>query len=132
MIVDQNIITVEAFVHLSRKYVNYEYFGSKENFIFVVKWNNERIDDVLIELEPIDSPKFNWIPNKKLIFNLDLKLLKKDNKEKRDRDLVFKIIFVAVIWNHDYNKLLKNATVVKDSRILLPYSFSSSKLCCAG
>ena len=33
-----------------------------------------------------------------------------------------KNIVVAIIWKHDYNKLLKNVTVVKDTRIILPYS----------
>jgi hypothetical protein len=120
LIVHLTSITIEAFVQFNNLYVNYKHFGSKENFTCVLKLlsDNDRIDDTFIELEPIDSPKFYWIINKKLIFNLDLKLLKTDYDEKRDRDLMLKNIVVAIIWKHDYNKLSNNVTVVKDSIIV--------------
>ena len=122
VIVYQNNITIEAFVYLNPKYV--KYFGDKENFTCVLKLLScdDRKNDAIIELEAVDSPKFFWNRSKKLIFNLDLKLLKNDYEEKRDRDLILKNTVVAIIWKHDYNKLLNNVTVVKDTRILLPYS----------
>jgi hypothetical protein len=46
LIVDQNSVTIEVFVHLNRKYVNYEHFGSKENFTCVLKlkhWKEKKI-----------------------------------------------------------------------------------------
>ena len=124
LIIDHTSITIEAFVQFYNKYVNYEHFGSKENFTCVLKLlsYNDKMDDTFIELEAVDSPKFYWIINKKLIFNLDLKILKSDYEVKRDRDLILKNIGVAIIWKHDYNKLLNDVTVVKDTRIVLPYS----------
>ena len=69
LIFDQNIITIEAFVHFNRKYWNYENFGAKQNFTCVLKFINERGEVIYIELEAINSPKFYWTPNKKLVFN---------------------------------------------------------------
>jgi hypothetical protein len=122
LIVNQNNVTIEAFVHLNRKYVNYEHFGSKENFTCVLKLQNGERNEDFIELEAIESPKFYWIKNKKLIFNLDLKLLNSDYDEKTDRELILKNIVVAIIWKNDYNKFLNSVTVVNNQRIVLPYS----------
>jgi hypothetical protein len=122
LIVNQNNVTIEAFVQYNHKYVNYEHFGSKENFTCVLKLQNGEGNEDFIELETVDSPKFFKPKNKKLIFNLDFKLLKSDYDEKTDRDLILKNVVVAIIWKYDYDKLLNSVTVVNNQRIVLPYS----------
>jgi hypothetical protein len=122
LIVDQNNVTIEAFVHFNRKFMDYEHFGRKENFTCVLKLKTWEEKEDFIELEAVDSPKFYWNKNKKLIFNLDFKLLKSDYDEITDGDLILKNIVVAIIWKFDYNKFLNSVTVVNNQRIVLPYS----------
>ncbi len=124
LIVDQNQITIEAFVHYISIFMNRNQFGGKENFVCVIRYLLNDNDDGVFELEAVDSPKFVWNYNQKLIYNLDIKKLKKDYDETKDLNLVLNNIVVAIIWKYDYDKNsnLNNLTVNNDKRIFSPYT----------
>ena len=130
LIVDQNNVTIEAYVHYNERYLKNTEFGGKENFTCVLRFLLNNNDDAIFELKAVDSPRFLWNFNKKLIYNLDLKLLKKDYDEAKDRDLILNNIVVAIIWRHDYNNHLdlNNVIFVKNKRIVLPYSLIKYQL----
>ena len=125
LIVDQDELTkkriyrIEVFVHFNYKFI--KDFGEKENFTCVLKLlsSGKRQQDILMELEAIDSPKFYWKDNKKLIYNLDLDFTKKINNSS---DSILKNIVVAVIWKYDFEKTLDISNVSISNHTVLPYS----------
>ena len=112
---------IEAIIHFNYKYI--KTFGMKENFTCVLKLiaNDGRKEEKLIELEAVDSPKFYWNVNKKIIFNLDLQMLKNYSIYRDDDDdLIINNIAVAVIWKYDFNKLVDmNSLLISNT---LPYN----------
>ena len=128
LIVDQDELTkktiyrIEAIVHFNYKYI--KDFGGKENFTFVLKLlgHGNRQEDIVIELEATDSPKLYWNDNKKLIYNFDLDLLKKNSTD--EIGTILKNIVVAIIWKNDFNKNLdmNSFTILNDASSVLPYN----------
>ena len=129
LIVDQDenlkrsIYRIESIIQLNYKYINY--FGEKENFTCVLKLLPcaERTEDVYVELDAFDSPKFYWDNNKKLIYNLDLKILQKAFVGCSD-EMILKNMVVAIIWKYDFNKTIEmnNLLILKETSVTLPYS----------
>ena len=128
LIVDQDELTqktiyrIEAIVHFNYKYI--KDFGGKENFTCVLKLlgHGNRQEDIVIELEATDSPKLYWNDNKKLIYNFDLDLLKKNSTD--EIGTILKNIVVAIIWKNDFNKNLdmNSFTLLNDASSVLPYN----------
>ena len=128
LIVDQDELTqkkiyrIEAIVHFNYKYI--KDFGGKENFTCVLKLlaHDTRQEDIVIELEATDSPKFYWNENKKLIYNFDSDLLKKNSTD--EINLILKSIVVAIIWKYDFSKNLdvNNVSILNDASSVLPYN----------
>ena len=120
LIIDQNRITIEAFVYYNKKYFRNHEFGDKENFICVVKFLLH--DEDVFEFEAVYTPKFYMNMNRKLVYDLDLRFFKKDYEENKDKELILKNIVVAVIWKPDYDEHLNDFTVSNKRRVFLPYS----------
>ena len=93
---------------------------------------DKKKEDILIELEATDSPQLQHNVNKKLIFNFDMQLLKKDYTDDIDDDSILENIVVAIIWKYDFSKTvhLDNLLILDAFTNTLPFSLIKYQIPC--